>query len=253
MLLFSIAHFYCFPTDEWEENYKADYNKGKFGDSMAFGDFVADLKLILRSNPSNKRKKKKKALAEATILEGDEQDDTENEETASYDETEEDRSSVISDITSGIDEEDPKMALARSIAEKIEDWDASTAEEHEGENDVEHEGEHDVEEMDEATQNLLDRLSFFSDRGPQSVPTTQEPKEGDPQHDDTEQHEGEHDLEQQEQAANERTGLLSGQESPPPIYQTEYEVPLRPSIFTTVAQLASAEKAKKKRDKGEEQ
>lgn len=48
MLLFSIAHFYCFPTDEWEEGYRVKHSQGKFGDSIALGDFFSDLKLILR-------------------------------------------------------------------------------------------------------------------------------------------------------------------------------------------------------------
>jgi hypothetical protein len=48
MLLFSIAHFYCFPTDEWQEGYRpASEKKLKGLDNMAFGDFVADLKLIM--------------------------------------------------------------------------------------------------------------------------------------------------------------------------------------------------------------
>ena len=50
MLLFSIAHFYCFPTDEWQEGYQPTMEKKVKGlsDNMAFGDFVADLKLIMR-------------------------------------------------------------------------------------------------------------------------------------------------------------------------------------------------------------
>lgn len=48
MLLFSIAHWYCFPTDEWEEGYRVKYSRGQFGDSIALGDFFQDLKLILR-------------------------------------------------------------------------------------------------------------------------------------------------------------------------------------------------------------
>ena len=46
MLLFSVAHFYCFPTEEWMPNH--DRNKKAVGDKMAFGDFVKDLKLIMR-------------------------------------------------------------------------------------------------------------------------------------------------------------------------------------------------------------
>ena len=49
MLLFSIAHFYCFPTEEWEDGYRpAVEKKMSAGDNLAFGDFVADLKLIVR-------------------------------------------------------------------------------------------------------------------------------------------------------------------------------------------------------------
>jgi len=48
MLLFSIAHFYCFPTDEWEEGYRVKHSQGQFGDSIALGDFFSDLKLILK-------------------------------------------------------------------------------------------------------------------------------------------------------------------------------------------------------------
>jgi hypothetical protein len=48
MLLFSIAHFYCFPTEEWEEGYRVKHSEGQFGDSIALGDFFQDVKLILR-------------------------------------------------------------------------------------------------------------------------------------------------------------------------------------------------------------
>jgi hypothetical protein len=48
MLLFSIAHFYCFPTDEWEEGYRVKQTQGHFGDSIALGDFFQDVKFILR-------------------------------------------------------------------------------------------------------------------------------------------------------------------------------------------------------------
>lgn len=50
MLLFSIAHFYCFPTEEWEDGYKIKHSHG-FGDTVALGDFVSDIKLILRYVP----------------------------------------------------------------------------------------------------------------------------------------------------------------------------------------------------------
>ena len=48
MLGFSIAHFYCFPVEEWQEGYRPVQDDSKFGDNMALGDFLHDLKLILR-------------------------------------------------------------------------------------------------------------------------------------------------------------------------------------------------------------
>ena len=92
MLLFSIAHFYCFPvsgvgfvshwlmqssfrvfgfyanplccvihapqTDEWQEGYRVKHEQSKFGDSMALGDFFSDVKLILQSKPKKKKKRR---------------------------------------------------------------------------------------------------------------------------------------------------------------------------------------------------
>jgi len=56
MLLFSIAHFFCFPTEEWQEGYRpAAEKKLKMMDNMAFGDFVSDLKLIMRGNKERNR------------------------------------------------------------------------------------------------------------------------------------------------------------------------------------------------------
>lgn len=78
MLLFSIAHFFCFPTDEWQEGYRPIMEKKikGLGDNMAFGDFVADLKLILRGSDS--KEKKKKALEKKNDdldLKGDDNND----------------------------------------------------------------------------------------------------------------------------------------------------------------------------------
>lgn len=55
MLGFSIAHFYCFPVEEWEDGYRPTEDQSKFGDKLALGDFLHDLKLIMR----HKSKKKK--------------------------------------------------------------------------------------------------------------------------------------------------------------------------------------------------
>jgi len=59
MLLFSIAHFYCFPTEEWEDGYRPAFEKKmSAGDNLALGDFVSDLKLILRGSDSEKKKRR---------------------------------------------------------------------------------------------------------------------------------------------------------------------------------------------------
>mmetsp|Transcript_37316 Transcript_37316/g.81805 ORF Transcript_37316/g.81805 Transcript_37316/m.81805 type:complete len:663 (-) Transcript_37316:2911-4899(-) len=57
MLLFSIAHFYCFPTDEWEDGYRPVVSDSKFGDQLALHDFFQDLKLVARQGKKKKKKK----------------------------------------------------------------------------------------------------------------------------------------------------------------------------------------------------
>ena len=48
MLLFSVAHFYVFPTDEWKPGYRPIQDtETKFGDNLALRDFFSDVKLIL--------------------------------------------------------------------------------------------------------------------------------------------------------------------------------------------------------------
>jgi len=63
MLLFSIAHFYCFPTDEWQDGYRpAAEKKISMGDNMAFGDFLSDLKLIIGGGVKKSKKAKNEHL-----------------------------------------------------------------------------------------------------------------------------------------------------------------------------------------------
>ncbi|CAN0005377.1 unnamed protein product, partial [Ectocarpus fasciculatus] len=60
MLLASIAHYYIFPYEEWEEGY-ADRFHGKqskrnglgFHDSLAFGDFASDMKRLVNKKEWN--------------------------------------------------------------------------------------------------------------------------------------------------------------------------------------------------------
>ena len=140
MLLFSIAHFYTFPTNEWEEGYRASHeSNSKFGDSIALGDFMNDLKLILRSK-SHTRKSPKK---QPTVPEVDEDDTDANDEAtqamtmaaeseSSYSGEDGDafdvRASEEGLISSlSVDDPDIEEATARLLASKIldnEDWDA---------------------------------------------------------------------------------------------------------------------------------
>jgi len=82
MLLFSIAHFYTFPTSEWEPEYRSQYEKkNHLTDTIAIGDFFQDLKLIMKQK---KRKSIKKISngdddsSMGTIKEDDESTDEEN-------------------------------------------------------------------------------------------------------------------------------------------------------------------------------
>ncbi len=80
MLGFAIAHFYCFPVEEWEEGYRPVEDQTKFGDNMALGDFLHDLKLIMRHKSKKKKRKVKDQLGNSnsvdtfsTVLEEDEE------------------------------------------------------------------------------------------------------------------------------------------------------------------------------------
>lgn len=72
MLLFSIAHFYCFPTEEWEEGYRPVVSDAKFGDQLALNDFFQDIKLLARQGKKkNKGKKKPQKDVDAKNADGD--------------------------------------------------------------------------------------------------------------------------------------------------------------------------------------
>lgn len=52
MLGFSIAHYFVFPTEEWEEGFIRKRLDLSVGDSIAFGDFVSDVKMVYKSGRS---------------------------------------------------------------------------------------------------------------------------------------------------------------------------------------------------------
>jgi len=107
MLAFSLAHYYCFPVDEWKEGYKVNYQKLRLGDSIALGDFFSDLKLVMTKNGSKKKKVKGKMLSlQDTVEEGDE------ETTDGYDSDDQaDDTSVSTTIT--VDKPEVKEAKRR--------------------------------------------------------------------------------------------------------------------------------------------
>lgn len=59
MFFFSIAHMFSFPTDEWEDGYRAREErrqKATFSDNLALRDFVYDMKLILQKGKNKSLK-----------------------------------------------------------------------------------------------------------------------------------------------------------------------------------------------------
>lgn len=211
MLLFSIAHFYCFPTEEWEEGYRANFNKSKFGDSIALGDFLSDIKLIMKGNTM--KKKKKKEPSEPTVPEEDEesggatvmsksdQDDNEDEEPAR----------AIDDNNSETSENTGNMTLGTGIS-------SSQA---------------DAREVEEAQNRLLqsgllNEMLFLEPRySPMGADGSRE--EVTSSWLTSPSTYGATDS----KTPTERTGLLSS--------STPTATPLRPSIFTTIAALSMHE------------
>lgn len=59
MLLFSIAHFYTFPVEEWKPGYRPVTKDANFGDNMALGDFLSDLRLVMGRKKRKNGKGKK--------------------------------------------------------------------------------------------------------------------------------------------------------------------------------------------------
>lgn len=121
MLLFSIAHFYCFPTYEWEPDYRVNFNKFKISQSLALGDFVNDLKLIMNGNNNgngNRRGRKhlSKEPSEPSVPEVDEEAGDGDEEFFDSTETEGgENETVTSDVTANTSlAEDVASVLASS-------------------------------------------------------------------------------------------------------------------------------------------
>jgi Organic solute transporter Ostalpha len=229
MLLFSIAHFYTFPTNEWEEGYRASHeSNSKFGDSIALGDFMNDLKLILRSKSHiRKSPKKQPTVPEVDEDNGDANDEAtqamtmaaESESSCSGEDGDAfDVRAIEEGLVSSLSVDDPDIeeATARLLASKIldnEDWDALV----------------DADESIRGTPRKKDNLEDDQEsmmghymggsisNAPPPIPVDDTPP-------------------------SERTGLLSGapkesDEVRSNLHSSQSDVLLRPSIFTAVAEI----------------
>ena len=132
MLLFSIAHFYCFPVDEWDPNYKVNFRKAKFGETMALNDFFSDLQIILKGDGKKKKKKSQKPK-ESTIPEEDDDAETQDDSVSAMDST--------------VGEEDVKKAFVEAL---------ESAEEGE----IASEDQQDVHDAGQRIETMLHELSF---------------------------------------------------------------------------------------------
>jgi hypothetical protein len=230
MLLFSIAHFYCFPVDEWEPGYEANFRKGKFGETMALNDFFSDLKIIMTAQHNSKKKKKRRSMTptESTIIEED-------------GETETEEGSVRSMLTG--DEEDPKDAFVRALTSSVR-----------SSND-ENDDEPTLQEAQQRLGEMLDDMLFSPRNSTQNSPIisvgrmSRAEDEGGLDDEESQKYNngGEADVgnydekcgnveeEEEEEDPKETTGLLTGNSASSLVNN------LRPSIFTTISQQQSLE------------
>ncbi|KAG7349634.1 organic solute transporter Ost alpha [Nitzschia inconspicua] len=223
MLLFSIAHFYCFPVEEWQPGYQANYQKAKFGETLALNDFFTDLKLVMSSTSSSKSKKKNHARrsSEPTVIEEGEEQGNEGVETSENGDNLTSKSSTEEGNEEDDDEENVRQALVKALVDTVEEF--------EGKDDTEIEVGNDVADAQERIGAMLDAMLFLT---PQKAETSKPSEEiaGDIENEIDETFA---DL---EAVSHESTGLLH--RSP----ATSVEQALRPSIFTTIAAHMDKEK-----------
>lgn len=85
MLFSAVAHVFVFSPDEWapgyrerEEERKRTASQHAFGDSVALGDFIDDVKIVLASK--KRRRKRKNALSPNSSVSGDDDATIESKE-----------------------------------------------------------------------------------------------------------------------------------------------------------------------------
>ena len=234
MLLFSIAHFYCFPVEEWQPGYEAKYRKAKFGETMALNDFFTDLRIIMTAeNNSSKKKKRSKRPSESTIAEEDGENVTQDDSVRS---SAMDTSSVLTG-----DEEDPKQALVRAITSSVRSC-----------SEDELSTSPNVHEAQERLGQMLDDMLFHypqnsTQSSPRSTSVGLRVDEGGLNNVDDDRIQNfsnnnveEIDTDGDTECPTKITGLLTGESA------TSLGNNLRPSIFTTISQQQSRVQAASK-------
>jgi hypothetical protein len=222
MLLFSIAHFYCFPVEEWQPGYKVNFRKAKFGETMALNDFFTDLKIIMTTSDSTKKKKKRsKEPSESTIPEEGGESETVDDSFSAMDST--------------LDEEDAKHAFVRALTSGINSYENEDDDEDEENSSAQ---QKDVQEAQERLGTMLGEMLFspkhskVSDDGISSDDSKSDDNNGrrdnQPQRSSSEEENGNSDTETE--VPQETMGLLTGE------HATSLRNNLRPSIFTTISQ-----------------
>lgn len=218
MLLFAIAHFYCFPVDEWQPGYEANFRKAKFGETMALNDFFTDLKIVMTAQNNYRKDKKRESKnlkKESTIME--EKDGESETEPGS-----------IRSIMTNEDEEDPKEALVRALAGSVGSGDRFEDED---------EGEQKQARLQECQQrlgNMLDDMLFSPRNSSQTSPRST--SVGKLSVDDNILLEYEDNLnDSQEYGQRETTGLLTGDS------EDSLSNNLKQSIFTALSQQQTQE------------
>jgi hypothetical protein len=230
MLLFSIAHFYCFPVEEWQPGYRANYQKAKFGETLALNDFFTDLKLVMSSNYGSKTKKKKqtRSSSEQTVLEEEEEEDGEkdNERDVPSQKIGNVISNSSTEESSGDERESAEQALVKAIVDSVESFE-----------DADDSGTvhaNDITDAQERIGAMLDAMLFSS---PRNIMVKDDQRKYSDEATTDVEHGLDNAIAHPDSEFNEASGFVPGKILP------STDQSLRPSIFTTIAAHMDKEKA----------
>eukprot|EP00526_Cylindrotheca_closterium_P007368 CAMPEP_0113645456 /NCGR_PEP_ID=MMETSP0017_2-20120614/23964_1 /TAXON_ID=2856 /ORGANISM="Cylindrotheca closterium" /LENGTH=690 /DNA_ID=CAMNT_0000557201 /DNA_START=283 /DNA_END=2355 /DNA_ORIENTATION=+ /assembly_acc=CAM_ASM_000147 len=218
MLIFSLAHYYCFPVDEWKEGYKVNYQKLQLGDSIALGDFFSDLKLVMTKSGSKKKKKTKgkKLALQDTVQEGDEENGDDGTEGYDSDDQTDDASVNTTSTVDNPEFKEAKRRLSKFLDGVTDEAAAAAAEMDNNDSPNDNNLAASPGVMGRFSKGLKPSSFGSSSGSPDEEPLKPKPSTT-PINNDGDQGE-----------PNETTSLLS----------PDMKSPLKPSIFTTVADIA---------------